>query len=45
MTPLKTSLDDHFDALKDPRRDHGRVYLLKTILILAVIGVLGGANG
>lgn len=44
MKALTTSLDKHFEALKDPRRDHGKVYPLKTILILAVIGTIGGAN-
>lgn len=40
----KTSLSEHLDELVDPRRAHGRVYPLKTIIILAVIACIGGAD-
>ena len=44
MEKLNTSLEKHFEAIKDPRRDYGKKHPLKTILILGVIGVIGGAN-
>ncbi|MEO6062167.1 MAG: transposase family protein [Thermoflexales bacterium] len=37
-------LENHFDEIPDARREHAKKYLLTTILILAVIGVLGGRN-
>jgi predicted transposase YbfD/YdcC len=44
MKPIRTSLDEHFERLEDPRREQGRVYPLKTVLILAVIGAICGCN-
>ncbi|MEO6063038.1 MAG: transposase family protein [Thermoflexales bacterium] len=44
MTRISILLEDHFDAIPDARREHGKKDLLKTILILAGIGVLGGCS-
>lgn len=41
---LKTSLNEHLDELVDPRREHGREYPLKTVIILAVIAFIAGAD-
>ena len=32
------------NGLKDPRRDHCKQYSLKTVIILAVIAVIAGAD-
>ena len=44
MKPLITSLDKHFESLRDPRRAQRRIYPLKTILILAVLATVCGCN-
>jgi predicted transposase YbfD/YdcC len=38
------SILEHFAALPDPRRDHGRVHLLDEIVFMAICAVLCGAN-
>lgn len=45
MTPKRMSLEEHIDdLLSDPRRDLGREHPLKTVIVLAIIAVIGGAN-
>ena len=44
MKPLVSSLDKHFESLRDPRRGHRRIYPLKTFLILAVLATVCGCN-
>lgn len=39
-----TSLEAHFDGLKDPRRDHCKKYDLKIVIILAIMAVIAGAD-
>lgn len=41
---MHTSLSDHLDDLEDPRRDLGKKYPLTTLVILAVMGMLSGAD-
>lgn len=40
----RTSLDEHLETLEDPRRDHGKKYPLTTIVILAVMAGICGAD-
>jgi hypothetical protein len=45
MTAKRMSLEEHIDELlSDPRRDLGREHPLKTVIVLAIIAVIGGAN-
>jgi hypothetical protein len=44
MTPARTSLDAQLDELTDPRREHGKTYPLRTVIILAIIAVIAGAD-
>ena len=42
---LRISLEEQIDEyVDDPRRDHGQIYPLKTIIVLAVIAAIGNAN-
>jgi hypothetical protein len=43
--PLPVTLFEHFSAIEDPREENKRRHLLIDILILAIAGVLGGADG
>lgn len=44
MKALKTSLEEQIKGLPDPRRDHCKKYDLKTVIILAVVAVIAGAD-
>jgi hypothetical protein len=35
---------EHFAALPDPRRDHGKIYMLDEIVFMAICAVLCGAD-
>ncbi|MDP9313647.1 MAG: ISAs1 family transposase [Chloroflexota bacterium] len=36
---------EHFSAVEDPRRDHGKRHLLEDILVLTICAVICGADG
>ena len=38
------SILEHFAALPDPRRDHGKVHMLDEILFMSICAVLCGAD-
>ena len=38
------SILEHFAALPDPRRDHGKVHMLDEIVVMSICAVLGGAD-
>jgi predicted transposase YbfD/YdcC len=38
------SILEHFAALPDPRRDHGKIHLLDEILFMSICGVVCGAD-
>ena len=38
------SILEHFAALPDPRRDHGKIHLLDEIIFMAICAVLCGAD-
>lgn len=44
MEPEKASLEAHLSGLKDPRREHCQKYPLKTVIILAVLAMIAGAD-
>lgn len=44
MATGKASLERHLSELKDPRREHGQKYPLKTVIILAVLAMIAGAD-
>ncbi|MEM4723530.1 MAG: transposase family protein, partial [Candidatus Hadarchaeum sp.] len=44
MTPIRTSLQSYLEELVDPRRDHGKRYPLTTVIILAIVAIIAGAN-
>ena len=43
-SPPKVSIVEHFSTLKDPRLDRKKLHLLEEIMVLAICGVLGGAD-
>jgi len=38
------SILEHFAALSDPRRDHGKIHMLDEIVFMAICAVLCGAD-
>ena len=38
------SILEHFDALPDPRREHGKIHLLDEIVFMSICAVLCGAD-
>lgn len=44
MKSPKASLEEQIEGLKDPRRDHCKKYDLKTVIILAVVAMIAGAE-
>jgi predicted transposase YbfD/YdcC len=44
MSETKLSIVDHFAAIKDPRREHGKLHRLTDILAIALCAVLAGAD-
>src|SRR5947209_20579061 len=44
MSATKLSIVDHFAGFTDPRREHGKLHLLKDIVTIALCAVLAGAN-
>ncbi len=45
MKILNASFLEHFANLKDPRIERSKEHLLKDIIAIAVLAVLGGAEG
>ncbi|MCS7062936.1 MAG: transposase family protein [Methylacidiphilales bacterium] len=37
-------MKSYLDELTLPRRDHGKLYPLKTVIIMAIIAIIAGAN-
>lgn len=44
MSDAKRSILEHFSAIPDPRREHGKLHLLADILALALCAVIAGAG-
>src|SRR5262245_33444630 len=44
MSDAKVSILEHFSAVADPRREHGKLHLLADILALSLCAVVAGAN-
>ena len=45
ISQIQTDLSSYFNEIKDPRVKRTKKHLLKDILVIAILAVIGGAEG